>query len=447
MKTNTCLTLLCSCTLLAGAIASATALAKPEAEACVALGALVYDDWTSIDAGGSGLPAGESNVEYLRCVSCHGWDRLGLKGGFVRRERTADHPNAGLGDLNAVSRDIAPGLGNYYEIHADEVLHEGTGRAFEDGSGSWVPLNDNPSPANVAAHAEGFTLGNLHPDFSTTGANAGDIVLTQDQLDCVVDFVNNWNSDPKWYFQGVYEESNPVEYIIGSGASATAGRTFYQGNCLGCHGEPNQNANGALPDGGMVTYLRQDGAMSEFVHHARFGIPDTAMTREAIGSPDEQDTIDLMLYLQEYVNDSNDVNIGITGAFSGTWFLEERNGEGFLIDVAPNMVDGDQDGWLMVATYYTYDGLGNQVWLIGSAVIEDETVTVPVQITDGGVFGTQFDPMAVNRIDWGTLEFSFSSCWRGHLSATPNADMLNAGLGFEAVEFDIERLTPPGVCP
>ena len=44
-------------------------------------------------------------------------------------------------------------------------------------------------------------------------------------------------------------------------------------------------------------------------------------------------------------------------------------GEGFVLDVAPNIVDGDQEGWQMVATYYTYDGMGNQVWLIGNDVI------------------------------------------------------------------------------
>ena len=31
--------------------------------------------------------------------------------------------------------------------------------------------------------------------------------------------------------------------------------------------------------------------------------------------------------------------------------------------------------------------------------------------------------------------------------ATPNQAMLDAGLGFETVEFDITRLTPPSGCP
>lgn len=436
--------ILCLLTLPLLCLSAATALAKPEPEACIELGALAYDDWTSVDGGGSGLPAGESNVDYLRCKSCHGWDRLGLDGGYVRRTRTADRPNAGLGDLNDVSRYIAPGLGNFYHINAAQVLHEGTGRAFEDGSGSWVPLDPNPTPENVAAHAEGFTLGNLHPDFSTTGANAGDTVLTQDQVDCLVDFINFGDADPKFYFQDVIQQEDPVRYVINSGANATAGRTFYEANCLACHGEPgedHQGANDGHPAGGIAAYLQGDGKYSEFVHKARWGIPDTIMTRAAIGTPDSQDMIDVMLYLQEYVAENSDFDI--TGGIGGTWYLEERDGEGFLLDVAPN-ADGS---WEMVATYYTYDGLGNQVWLIGNATADGGSVTVPVVITDGGVFGALFDPMTVNRIPWGTLEFTFTSCQTGHVEATPNADMLNAGLGFETIDFDITRLTASDGCP
>ena len=51
-------------------------------------------DWTHPDAGGSGLPAGETVGDYVRCVSCHGWDRLGENGGFVRRTRTAERGSA-----------------------------------------------------------------------------------------------------------------------------------------------------------------------------------------------------------------------------------------------------------------------------------------------------------------------------------------------------------------
>ena len=161
---------------------STMALAKPEPEACLELGALAYDNWTTTAGGGSGMPAGETEKDYLRCKSCHGWDRLGMKGGYVRRTRTATRPNAGYGDNDTTSRDIAPGMGDYYHIRADEVLHDGTGRSYEDGSGSWVFLDANSTPEDKAAYSAGYTLGNQHPDFSTTGVNAGDIVLTQEQV-------------------------------------------------------------------------------------------------------------------------------------------------------------------------------------------------------------------------------------------------------------------------
>jgi len=421
---------------------SASAKGKPEPDACIELGALAYDDWTKIDSGGSGIPVGETYADYLRCKSCHGWDRLGMNGGYVRRTRTAARPNAGLGDLNTVSRDIAPGMGDYYHIRADEVLHEGIGRSFGDGSGSWVPLDPNPSPDNVAAHTRGFTLGNQHPDFSTTGVNGNDIVLTQDQVDCLVDFVNFGDADPRFYFVYIDTDKNPVEYTIHTGASARAGRTFYEENCLSCHGEPDQDfngGNGGHPAGGIAVYLQGDGKYSEFVHKARWGIPDTIMTRAAIGTPDSQNMIDVMLYLQQM----DAPTFAITGGISGTWYHLERDGEGFLLDVAPR----DGGLWDMVATYYTYDGMGNQVWLIGNALTEGDSVTVPMQMTEGGTFGVMFLPQTVVRTDWGTLEFWFNSCWSGHVWVTPNADMLSSGLGFETFDFDIERVTPPENCP
>lgn len=421
-------------------VCSTLALAKPEPEVCIELGALAYDDWSSTDGGGSGLPAGESNVEYLRCKSCHGWDRLGLHGGYVRRERTADWPNAGLGDTNTVSRDIAPGLGNYYHISVEDVLHTGTGRSFEDGSGSWVELGDNPTNEELAAHAAGYTLGNLHPDFSTTGANAGDTVLTQDQVECLVDFINYGDSDPKYYFQSIDEERDPVHYEINSGASGTAGETFYNQTCRSCHGDPGSESNGGRPAGGIAAYLRRDGAYSEFAHKARWGIPDTIMTRSMLGEPTSQNMIDVMLYLQEYV--AGTTPFTITNGTSGTWWNEFRDGEGFVIDVFPI-----EDGWSMLASYYTYDDSGNQVWLIGAATTDGDNVLIPVEMAEGGIYGPLYDPNTVNKGDWGWLEFTFSDCGSGHVTGTPNEAMLNAGRGFQVVDFDITRVTPASGCP
>ena len=403
--------------------------AKDDASACVELGALAYDNWTSTDAGGSGMPSGETYKDYVRCKSCHGWDRLGKKGGYVRRTRTAERPNAGYGDTDTRSRDIAPGMGDYYHIRASEIRHAGIGRAYEDGSGSWVDLAVDPT-----AHAAGYTLGNQHPDFSTTGVNANDKVPTQEQVDCIALFVNYGDSDPRFYFFGIDYHADPVWYNIHPGANASAGKTFYEQNCMGCHGDPavdHNGTNGGQPEGGMLAYLRKDGKFSEFVHKARWGIPDTIMTRSTIGTPNSQDMIDVMLYLQESITS----NFVITNGISGTWWDPQRSGEGFMIDVA-------QDG-LVVVSFYTYDTMGQQMWVIGAGTLNGNVVEIDFEITDGGIYGSGFDPLTVNRYPWGTGIFTFSSCSAGKVEIIPNQDYSDV---FEAQTIYISRLTYPEHC-
>lgn len=427
-------------TLLVPLFLSPLAIAKPEPDACLELGALAWDNWTSVDAGGSGLPAGEDNIEYLRCKSCHGWDRLGQNGGYVRRPRNEDQPNTGYGDVDRSSRDIAPGLGDYYHVTAADILHEGRGRRYEEGSGSWSELDYYTATAqDKANYAAGYTLGNQHPDFSAAGVNSGDTLLTQDQVDCLVDFINFGDSDPRFYFTRVDTEANPVFYNIHDGARAGAGETFYNQTCRGCHGDPGSDGNNGRPEGGIAAFLQTDGAYSEFVHKARWGIPDSAMTRLMLGEPTSQNMIDVMLYLQEYVEGDNPFTI--TSGTSGTWYNEDRDGEGFVIDVFPRI-----DHWEIVATYYTYDGNGNQVWLIGAAETDGGNVLIPVEIAEGGIYGPLYDPNTVNKSNWGWLEFAFSDCVNGHVTGIPNEDMINAGRGFQVVDFDITRVTPASGC-
>ncbi|MBT8076920.1 MAG: hypothetical protein KJN61_10645 [Gammaproteobacteria bacterium] len=413
---------------------SATAAAKPEPEACLELGALAYDDWTKTAAGGSGMPAGESERDYLRCKSCHGWDRLGMNGGYVRRTRTATRPNAGYGDTDTTSRDIAPGMGDYYHIRADEVLHTGTGRSYEDGSGSWVFLDGSSTADDKVAYAAGYTLGNQHPDFSTTGANAGDIVLTQDQVDCLVDFINYGDSDPKFYFYNIDTDANPVWYTIHPGASTTAGRTFYVDSCMACHGEPDEDfvgGNNGQPEGGILAYLRGDGKYSEFVHKARWGIPDTVMTADALGRPTSQNMIDVMLYLQEFTPSG----FVITNGISGTWYDQSRSGEGFMIDVAA--------GGVVVVSFYTYDTTGRQFWVIGSGLVNGNTFEIDFETTDGGIYGEPFDPLLVNRYPWGKGTFTFDGCFYGLASIVPNQDYADE---FVTLDVELVRGTTPVSC-
>ena len=428
MNNNVKLTILLT-TFLCLTTWSARASAKDDASACVEMGALAYNDWTSTDAGGNGIPANEPFKDYVRCKSCHGWDRLGLNGGYVRRTRTADSPNAGYGDTDITSRDIAPGMGDYYHIRASEVLHDGDGRTYADGSGSWVELGDDPT-----AHAAGFTLGNQHPDFSQGGVNAGDKLPTQEQVDCIVAFVNYGDSDPRFYFFGIDTKANPVWYNIHPGASAPAGKAYYEQNCRVCHGDPatdHNGMNGGKPEGGMLAFLRQDGKFSEFVHKARWGVPDAIMTRTTIGTPNSQDIIDVMLYLQ----DSIESDFVVTASISGTWWDSVRNGEGFMIDIAK--------GGIAAVSYYTYDKQGKQIWIIGAGTVSGNTFDITFEITDGGMYGDDFDPLLVNRYPWGTGKFTFSSCYAGKAEISPNEEFSDE---FEDVTIYISRLTTPEYC-
>ena len=410
---------------------STVALAQDPPNECVQMGALAWDNWTKSDAGGSGLPDGETNGDYLRCKACHGWDAQGTEGGYARRSRKETRPNAGDGDGDTTPRALTRG-----EITTAMVAHEGSGRTFAEGTGSWVPLNDMGMhhAGNMADHQAGYTLGNQHPDFS-----GGD--MTDEQMGCLVEFLNFMDADQSAYFADINPSQNPVLYTMVDTADATAGMDFYDDNCEVCHGDPatdHNGANGGAPSGGLLAYLAKDGKFSEFSHKARWGIPGSSMSYGSIGSPTSANVADMMLYLQELGGTGFGINSGLSGHW---WNGEDRSGEGLLVD---SSLDGEGNVTLVVS-FYTYDSMGNQIWLIGSGPAVGNTATFDMRITSGAMWGGDFNPDDVVRTIWGTATFMFTSCGAGHISLTPDASQT----GFTALEYDINRslLTPGVKCP
>jgi cytochrome c2 len=414
---------------------SGIVLAQEVPSECVEMGGMAYDNWTKSDSGGSGMPAGEADNDYIRCKACHGWDKMGTEGGYVRRDRKDGRPNAGAGDSDTTSRVISPFMGSHDPITEDMISHAGTGRAFTDGTGSWVPLDETHSAANKAANAEGFTLGNQHPDLSADGANAGDTVLTAEQLGCLVEFLNFADADPAAYFAAINPSVKPVLYTIIGTADAEAGETFYDANCDGCHSDPAGESTVGAPDGGILAYLAQDGKFSEFSHKTRWGIPDTSMSRDAMGDPTSADVANMMLWLQELGETGFALNPGLTG----TWWNAMRDGEGFVLQFG--YVPGTTTLTLF-ASFYTYDDMGNQVWLValptaGSVPASGDSVDVTVYQVTGPMWGADFDPADANRVIWGTGTFTFPSCTSGSVSLMPGDDAMAEG--FTDLAYSLTR--------
>lgn len=416
---------------------SGVALAQDPPNACVEMGGLAFDNWTAVDSGGSGMPDGETDNDYIRCKACHGWDHLGTDGGYARRSRSSGQTNAGAGDSDQTSRNINFTARGGALVTADMIFHAGTGRPFADGSESWVPLDGSHSAANKAANSNGYTLGNQHPDFSTGGVNA----LTQEQADCIAEFLNFADGSSDAYFDAINTDVNPALYTIRSDADAGRGDTKYNNTCVICHGDPatdHQGINGGKPSGGILEYLTKDGKYSELASKARWGYPDKVMTRDFLGDPTSLLIADVMLYLQQLGGTGFAINPGLSGQW---WGGATRDGEGFLIDAALN----SEDDVILVVSFYTYDAMGNQAWLIGAGPVDGNTATLDMTITSGAMWGGDMHPDDVVRTPWGTGTFTFSSCGAGHISLTPDVAMM----GFTDLEYDINRdLLVPGVtCP
>jgi hypothetical protein len=259
--------------------------------------------------------------------------------------------------------------------------------------------------------------------------------MTQAQVDCLVEFLNFADGDPSVYFVDIEPSQYPVLYTMPETSSNLVGEIVYESSCEGCH---------TLED--LVIYLEGDGKFSELAHKARWGIPGTAMTRRAMDDPTADNITNLLFFLQNLGETGFNVNPGLTG----TWWNSDRAGEGFLLEFAypPN-----QDNVLtMFASFYTYDDEGNQVWLTAQPTAPDlnavgTTVDVMYYITDGPMWGADFNTGDLNQAEWGTGSLVFDSCMGGSVSLMPNQAMVD--MGFSDLSYDLTRdLMDSGIaCP
>jgi hypothetical protein len=202
------------------------------------------------------------------------------------------------------------------------------------------------------------------------------------------------------------------------------------GTCNGCHsGDAAPVGEDIAPfnygQSGVVTKDACDADGTE----SHFG--STGLDNDGDGQRDGDDP------------DCQESSFTIDPGQGGNWWNGvDRNGEGVQLEVA----DGGNGSLVFVATIYSYDNLGNQIFLIAVGTVNGDTVEVDVFITDGGLWGDEFDPDLVNESEWGSGTFTASSCDAMRMSLMPNAEF--QAMGYTDLIYDLKRLTTPVVpCP
>jgi len=133
------------------------------------------------------------------------------------------------------------------------------------------------------------------------------------------------------------------------------------------------------------------------------------------------------------------MNAGLNGNW---WKGPDRGGEGAQIEVS---AAGGGD-LTFVANVYSYDTTGNQIFLVAVGPVDGISAVVDVYITEGGLWGEDFDPQLVNESQWGTGVFTVSSCGAMNMELTPNEAY--QAMGYTDLMYDLIRLTTPALsCP
>ena len=125
--------------------------------------------------------------------------------------------------------------------------------------------------------------------------------------------------------------------------------------------------------------------------------------------------------------------IGLNPGLTGNWWGGEgRKSEGFMVEVA------NSNGALtLIASFYTYDDDGSQVWLFALGSAETGlTSDVEVFIASGRDWGQANDPTDYT-VPFGTGTFTFPSCGSGAFTITPNAAFM--ALGFDSIGYPLNR--------
>jgi hypothetical protein len=188
-------------------------------------------------------------------------------------------------------------------------------------------------------------------------------------------------------------------------------------NAYGCFSDgyqctlPPPGFYGTFAEGVLYPVTDNDGLASVggFVGGSQPGSYDIAAQIQYSASAANQQLIgqthdvDVLFHINQ-----NFLGFSVTPGVSGSWFDPSTSGQGFNFEVlSPTQ---------MLVYFYTFDALGNNIFLTGVGSINGTDVSVPLTATSGGVAPPNFDSSKVVRTDWGTLDVQFLNCNFGVVS-------------------------------
>ena len=95
----------------------------------------------------------------------------------------------------------------------------------------------------------------------------------------------------------------------------------------------------------------------------------------------------------------------------------------------------------MIATIYSYDTLGNQIFMIAVGPVVGDQAVLDVFITVGGLWGDLFDPALVMESQWGTGTLTGINCESINMELNPNAEF--QALDYHDLTYLLIRLVAP----
>jgi hypothetical protein len=150
----------------------------------------------------------------------------------------------------------------------------------------------------------------------------------------------------------------------------------------------------------------------------------------------------LVDYIRIYNNGFTEVN-GVSAPedtvvgleYSGSWYNADQDGHGFSMEFG-EAVDGSP---LAVIYWYTYDNLGNPIFMVGSGVPTEDRVEIALISPVGMEYGV-FDPASVTREAGGTAVFEFTDADNGTFSYVPSEFSVTNWGHSPIVALPIEKL-------